>query len=513
MKVYLLVLRAFGLCALLVELANSVVTRFGVSRIERLYQLTSWPAGLVPQPTDYTVRLLSVDELKREIVAGFDRVSSEDLYRIEMGRAICFGAFSGERLVAVCWYALRPYHHSDGVYACFSPEWICGYGLWIHPDHRGGGIRPQIVRTALEYAHSIGRRGILAAIDWNNFASIRSGLKLGYQAVGLRYWSQRRPFRTRPLYWHSWPASGLDTVSTDRPHAFITPFESPALTAAFASGQLVLVIGCGNDILEPWCVSREIRYLRYNAEDPAATAAALGDSGALFLVSYAAPLLPAEVFTAPPMGSFNIHPSLLPDYRGGLPIFWQVFDGHQESGITLHHIDAGIDTGAIVSQRHFEIPCGLTGNQYRQHIRDHVMVLFKELLYSVDLSALPLIKRAPTEGVRGFAPNVTLRALLARVPVADMSVEQLYRLVCYIGHWPPLLADLPPGARGLPLKVVDAVLDDDVTALGFHRVQGQLRFGTRDGYLVFAQPLTLRGLAKAAKKRLSPSATPSDVHL
>lgn len=53
---------------------------------------------------------------------------------------------------------------------------------------------------------------------------------------------------------------------------------------------------------------------------------------------------------------FNIHPSLLPAYCGGAPEFWQLADGAETGGITLHLIDPGIDTGPIIMQRSFDLP-------------------------------------------------------------------------------------------------------------------------------------------------------------
>lgn len=55
----------------------------------------------------------------------------------------------------------------------------------------------------------------------------------------------------------------------------------------------------------------------------------------------------------PPL--FNIHPSLLPEFRGATPEFWQLDAGLSEGGVTLHRIEAGIDTGPIILQRRFPI--------------------------------------------------------------------------------------------------------------------------------------------------------------
>lgn len=51
----------------------------------------------------------------------------------------------------------------------------------------------------------------------------------------------------------------------------------------------------------------------------------------------------------------NIHPSLLPAYRGGSPEFWQLANGERQGGVTIHRIDAGVDTGPILLQDTFRL--------------------------------------------------------------------------------------------------------------------------------------------------------------
>jgi methionyl-tRNA formyltransferase len=56
-------------------------------------------------------------------------------------------------------------------------------------------------------------------------------------------------------------------------------------------------------------------------------------------------ILPKEVFSIPRLGSFNIHASLLPKYRGAAPINWAIIHGEQETGITTFLLDEKVDTG------------------------------------------------------------------------------------------------------------------------------------------------------------------------
>lgn len=67
-------------------------------------------------------------------------------------------------------------------------------------------------------------------------------------------------------------------------------------------------------------------------------------------------ILPAPVLTAAPRGALNVHPSLLPRYRGPSPVFWQVALGETRSGVTIHRMTSKADEGPIVAQA--EIPVG-----------------------------------------------------------------------------------------------------------------------------------------------------------
>jgi methionyl-tRNA formyltransferase len=60
-------------------------------------------------------------------------------------------------------------------------------------------------------------------------------------------------------------------------------------------------------------------------------------------------MLPKEVWEIPPMGTFNLHASLLPQYRGAAPINWAIINGEKRTGVTTFFIDEKIDTGKIIS--------------------------------------------------------------------------------------------------------------------------------------------------------------------
>jgi len=62
-------------------------------------------------------------------------------------------------------------------------------------------------------------------------------------------------------------------------------------------------------------------------------------------------ILPQAMLDLPPHGCLNVHTSLLPKYRGAAPIQWAIADGNAETGVTIMKMDAGLDTGPILSTR------------------------------------------------------------------------------------------------------------------------------------------------------------------
>lgn len=100
----------------------------------------------------------------------------------------------------------------------------------------------------------------------------------------------------------------------------------------------------------------EVRYLR-DAPDASVLAAYRPDLIAVACFPF---ILDPECLALPRFGAVNLHPSLLPAYRGPTPLFWQFRAGERRTGITLHRMDSGIDTGDIVAQESLELPPGIT---------------------------------------------------------------------------------------------------------------------------------------------------------
>lgn len=66
-------------------------------------------------------------------------------------------------------------------------------------------------------------------------------------------------------------------------------------------------------------------------------------------------MLPESVWNMPPLGTFNLHASLLPDYRGAAPINWAIINGEKETGVTTFFLKHEIDTGSVIFQEKISI--------------------------------------------------------------------------------------------------------------------------------------------------------------
>ena len=76
----------------------------------------------------------------------------------------------------------------------------------------------------------------------------------------------------------------------------------------------------------------------------------------LVIVAAFGQILPKEIILAPKLGCINIHPSLLPKYRGAAPINWALIRGEEKTGVSIMRMDEGVDSGAILLQE--ETPIG-----------------------------------------------------------------------------------------------------------------------------------------------------------
>lgn len=118
-------------------------------------------------------------------------------------------------------------------------------------------------------------------------------------------------------------------------------------------------------------------------------------------------LLSPAALDVPRFGALNIHPSLLPDYRGPNPWFWVYRDGAPRSGVTIHRLDKGEDTGSIAAQAHFDIPLGQSLAASMHACQLAAIGLLREVLARIKRGELVFRpQEGPSGTVRAKNPSV-----------------------------------------------------------------------------------------------------------
>ncbi len=99
--------------------------------------------------------------------------------------------------------------------------------------------------------------------------------------------------------------------------------------------------------------------------------------------------VPPRLLHLPTHGFLNLHPSRLPHYRGPYPLFWQLRDGLDEIGLTVHAMDEGLDSGPIALQSSVALADGLSPRQIEQRAGEQGGLLFVEALRRLAEGRLP----------------------------------------------------------------------------------------------------------------------------
>lgn len=145
-------------------------------------------------------------------------------------------------------------------------------------------------------------------------------------------------------------------------------------------------------------------------------------------------MLPAAVWQMPSLGTFNLHASLLPDYRGAAPINWAIINGETKTGVTTFFIDEKIDTGAIILKKETAIGAKETAGE----LHDRLMVLGAETV----VETLELIQKGDVQVIHQPAEDTKTAYKLNRenckidFSKTGMEIEQLIRgLSPYPAAW------------------------------------------------------------------------------
>lgn len=160
-------------------------------------------------------------------------------------------------------------------------------------------------------------------------------------------------------------------------------------------------------------------------------------------------ILPQSVLDIPAHGSINVHASLLPRWRGAAPIQAVIRAGDAQSGVTIMKMDAGLDTGPMLTQRAITLALDETG----QSLHDKLAVIGADLLIETLPSFLSGAIQPQTQGENGvtFAPQIKKEEGNINWNDDAVSIERLVRAFT---PWPGTTTLW----RGEPLKILSGLV-------------------------------------------------------
>ena len=169
-------------------------------------------------------------------------------------------------------------------------------------------------------------------------------------------------------------------------------------------------------------------------------------------------MLPEVVWQMPPLGTFNLHASLLPKYRGAAPINWAVMNGDAKTGVTTFFLKHEIDTGDIIQQRSIDI--ARTDNVGDVH--DHLMTLGADMvLETVDGIIAGTVKPIPQESLitADEVPTPAPKIFKDTCRIDwNRGAEALYNHVRGLSPYPAAWTELVcPDGRRLQIKVFESL--------------------------------------------------------
>jgi methionyl-tRNA formyltransferase len=203
--------------------------------------------------------------------------------------------------------------------------------------------------------------------------------------------------------------------------------------------------------------------------------------------------LPRTAREMPPLGILNVHPSLLPVGRGPEPVFWTLRRGEPVTGVTVHRMDEGFDTGPIVAQAEMPVPEGIAAPDLERDL----MTLGGSLL----VDALPAL----AAGTLQPWPQPTQGATYAPVPspadwtmMSSLPAAWAWRFARGIA---PLGGPLTTIAGGTAIRVAAALdwsPDERLSAPVFDDDDGTVRVRFSPGWVRFRRSESPQPAPRAA---------------
>ncbi|MBU2907588.1 MULTISPECIES: methionyl-tRNA formyltransferase [Arenibacter] len=211
-------------------------------------------------------------------------------------------------------------------------------------------------------------------------------------------------------------------------------------------------------------------------------------------------MLPKAVWNMPKLGTFNLHASLLPQYRGAAPINWAIINGEKETGVTTFFIDDKIDTGAILLQKKTSISEEDTAGSLHDKLMHLGADLVLETIHKLESKAIAPSKQQEDKPLK---EAYKLHKETCEIDW-NQDIATIYNFIRGLSPYPTAWTTMYNGEDELFLKIYSAKKDLEQHQLKVGTIaftKNELKVAVKGGYINLLE-IQLPGKRKMTTKEV-----------
>ena len=237
--------------------------------------------------------------------------------------------------------------------------------------------------------------------------------------------------------------------------------------------------------LEEYCANHGLHYEKIYKRDVARIKYVLNHWHGHLVITSRCPLVPMEALEDLSHGAINLHPSLLPSYRGGNPLFWQIHDQVEEIGVSVHKLNHKADTGPIVGQMTIKRPKAASQQELNRITEGELGVnCLSEVIRKIKHNTIHAVAQPKKSSTR-YARNINFENFHDHVDMDAMNLLTLWELVHYFGHWPTELGKYQSWRKLFSWVPVDYTLNQRISRDA--EVNGTVKYNYLTTWLMHSQ--------------------------
>lgn len=213
-------------------------------------------------------------------------------------------------------------------------------------------------------------------------------------------------------------------------------------------------------------------------------------------------MLPEVVWNMPPMGTINLHGSLLPNYRGAAPINWAIINGENETGVSTFFLQQEIDTGKIIFQERTPIRENETAGEIHDKLMHIGAKLVLKTMHAIENGNYPQIDQSELITVGEPVKNAPkIFKTDCRIDW-NRAVDEIHNQIRGLSPYPAAFTDfVSPDGKIIPVKIFRSRKENGTHDLGTTNIitdsKSYIKIAVKNGYILLDE------IQIAGKKRMA----------